>query len=324
MTFPAYSPIGNGETSSMSLPIQAARDPVSHVDVVSPNGSPYVAGNVWVNTITKSSFFYQGTGTWVLQSSSSGDLLTLSDNANTLVTPSGSGNIKIAGTANQINTVASTNTVTLSLTGPYTPATYTDHGVLVGSGTASIDALAVGTDGQVLIGATGLDPAFATLTSTDSSITFTPGAHTLNLGVTTGIKLATITLTSAQVKALMGTPITVLAGQGAGTTVIPLAAQLKLVYGGTNAFTNPQDLAMYVGTLSGTTLVGGVTGAGFVDQTANTYANVDVPAALTVNPAASYENQPIIIANTGASEITGNAANNNSIIVNLYYLLVTQ
>jgi hypothetical protein len=38
--------------------------------------------------------------------------------------------------------------------------TLTDHGVLVGSGTAAIDALAVGATGQVLRGATGADPAF--------------------------------------------------------------------------------------------------------------------------------------------------------------------
>lgn len=60
-------------------------------------------------------------------------------------------------------------------------STLTDHGVLVGSGTSAVDALTVGTDGQVLLGATGADPAFATLTSTGGTITFTPGTNTLNL-----------------------------------------------------------------------------------------------------------------------------------------------
>lgn len=59
--------------------------------------------------------------------------------------------------------------------------TLTDHGVLVGSGVAAVDALAVGTDGQVLLGATGADPAFTTLTSTDGTVVFTPGANTLDL-----------------------------------------------------------------------------------------------------------------------------------------------
>lgn len=60
-------------------------------------------------------------------------------------------------------------------------STLTDHGVLVGSGTSAITDLSVGTDGQVLLGATGADPAFATLTSTGGTIAFTPGANTLNL-----------------------------------------------------------------------------------------------------------------------------------------------
>jgi len=60
-------------------------------------------------------------------------------------------------------------------------ATITDHGVLVGSGTGAITPLTVGTDGQVLVGSTGADPVFYTLTSTGGTITFTPGAGTLNL-----------------------------------------------------------------------------------------------------------------------------------------------
>lgn len=60
--------------------------------------------------------------------------------------------------------------------------TQTNHGVLVGAGsTAAVTALAVGTNGQVLLGSTGADPVFATLTSSDSTITFTTGAGSLSL-----------------------------------------------------------------------------------------------------------------------------------------------
>lgn len=65
-------------------------------------------------------------------------------------------------------------------------ATLTNHGVLVGAATAAVTQLSVGTNGQVLIGASAADPAFATLTSSDSSITFTTGANTLSLQVTGG------------------------------------------------------------------------------------------------------------------------------------------
>jgi len=56
--------------------------------------------------------------------------------------------------------------------------TLTDHGVLVGSGAADITPLAVGTNGQVLVGSTGADPVFATVTAGDA-LTATIGAGTL-------------------------------------------------------------------------------------------------------------------------------------------------
>jgi len=56
----------------------------------------------------------------------------------------------------------------------------TDHGVLVGSGVGAITPLAVGTDGQVLIGSTGADPVFASVTAGDG-ITLTPGAGSLEI-----------------------------------------------------------------------------------------------------------------------------------------------
>ena len=61
----------------------------------------------------------------------------------------------------------------------------TNHSVLVGAGTATaLTALAIGTDGQVLVGDTANDPVFATLYSADTSITYTIGAGTLALAVT--------------------------------------------------------------------------------------------------------------------------------------------
>ena len=58
-------------------------------------------------------------------------------------------------------------------------ATLTQHSLLVGNATTQVTELGVGTDGQVMLGATGADPSFATVTSTDSSLSFTPGAASL-------------------------------------------------------------------------------------------------------------------------------------------------
>jgi hypothetical protein len=73
------------------------------------------------------------------------------------------GNFNIKGTANQTLVTGTANTETISLIGPYTPATYTAHGVLIGEGTGSIVASSVGATGTVLSGNTGADPTFQAL-----------------------------------------------------------------------------------------------------------------------------------------------------------------
>ncbi len=63
-------------------------------------------------------------------------------------------------------------------------STLTANSVLVGSGTTPLTPLAVGSNGQLLIGATSASPAFATITSSASTLTYTTGANTLNIDVT--------------------------------------------------------------------------------------------------------------------------------------------
>lgn len=83
-------------------------------------------------------------------------------------------NLNVLGGSN-ISTAGAGSTLSIRVSGT------TEHAVQIGSVTNALTSLAVGTDGQVLIGATGADPAFATLTSTGGTIDFTPGANTLNL-----------------------------------------------------------------------------------------------------------------------------------------------
>lgn len=63
-------------------------------------------------------------------------------------------------------------------------ATLTAHSLQVGNGISNVTQLGVGTNGQVVIGSTGADPIFATIASSDSSITSALGAGTLGLTVT--------------------------------------------------------------------------------------------------------------------------------------------
>jgi hypothetical protein len=126
-------------------------------------------GKRWINTATNSEYVLTSsttsggvtTPTWTLLESGTSSFLSLTGDTGTAL-PS-AGNVKLAGTANQISTSASGSTVTFALTGPYTPATYTAHGVLIGEGTSAVVATAAGTDGQVLTGSTGADPSFGAI-----------------------------------------------------------------------------------------------------------------------------------------------------------------
>lgn len=75
------------------------------------------------------------------------------------------------------STLAGTVAVASGGTGLTAP---TDHAVLVGSGASAITPLAVGTNGQVLVGSTGADPVFATITP-GTGISTTLGAGTLTI-----------------------------------------------------------------------------------------------------------------------------------------------
>ena len=89
------------------------------------------------------------------------------------------GTVSILGDGVNVTTDGSVpHTITISLTNAL------DHGVQVGASTGKLNSLAVGTNGEVLIGSTGADPEFNSLTSPNGSITFTKGSGTLALEAT--------------------------------------------------------------------------------------------------------------------------------------------
>lgn len=132
---------------NVEVPHYDNRAPTS-TDVLHPIGKSwvYINNSVWVLL-----GFSTSTGitsaNWVELSNSTGDVLS------------------VTGTANQISASPNVGNVVLSLIGPYTPATYTAHGVLIGEGTSSIVATSAGTAGQVLTsGGASADPTWTTAT----------------------------------------------------------------------------------------------------------------------------------------------------------------
>lgn len=148
---------------------------------------------------------------------------TFTGNSGT-ATPS-AGNLNVLGSGS-ITTTGSGSTITTSLTG------LTNHSVQVGAGTATLTQLTVGTNGQVLIGATAANPAFATLTSSDSSITFTTGANTLSLQVAGGTTVG---------KTITG---------DSGGALSPTAGNWNIIGGTVSAGTSPVKTAGSVSTLT--------------------------------------------------------------------------
>lgn len=171
--------------------------PVISNVVPASNNINFPVGKRWIDSAANSEYVLTSISTagnvsaavWTLLGTSGGALNTLSDDASATATPS-AGNIQLAGTANQIATTAGAAEIVFSLIGPYTPSSYTAHGVLIGEGSSSVVATAAGTNGQVLIGATGADPAFASITSSGSTLTLTGGANSLNIDVTAPLNVA--------------------------------------------------------------------------------------------------------------------------------------
>lgn len=215
-------------------------------------------------------------------------------------------------------------TANIALVGPYTPTTFTSHGVIIGEGAAALQATAAGTNGQVLLGSTGANPAFGTLTSADGSVTFTTGAGSLALSVaSSSIAKTTTVLTSAQVKALNATPITIVPAQAAGKTILLLGAQAKLTYGGTNVFTlvGAGDISLYDASPAGS-IIATLTASGFMDASANTYqVSAVIPSPITL--ATGLEAQPIV-ASIPSGSIAGNAAGDNTLTITVVYVVLTQ
>lgn len=127
-----------------------------------------------------------------------------------------------------------------------------------------------------------------------------------------------VTLTNAQLKA--ATAVQLLAAQGAGTVIIPTATVWKFKYGGTNAFTNaPGQQLTYGSTYNTNTVCTNWGSTTFWRATASRYyENVGSTGTIA---ASSLENTAIY--STMSMGATGNAANDNTVVVFLFYYVIT-
>ena len=137
-----------------------------------------------------------------------------------------------------------------------------------------------------------------------------------------GLTSVTLTLTSAQIKALHATPITIVSAPASGIILIPFLVVMRYIYGGTNAFT-----AAASQTVSLQYANGGVFTYVVIDTPtlAGTTTKRGWAGGLTSALSGSTDNsaQALVLINPQATEVTGNAGNNNTAEVILYYSTAT-
>lgn len=140
-----------------------------------------------------------------------------------------------------------------------------------------------------------------------------------------GLLTTKTTLTSTQIKNLVGTPITVIPAAGANQLIIVRNVDASFTYGGSNAFTNPQSILLYYETnTTGFNAGGQVLNATFLVGTSNAIMlnEASNSSGGTITPT-NQINQPIVVGvDSGSSNITGNAANDNSITFVTTYEIV--
>jgi hypothetical protein len=187
-----------------------------HLDVRAPATTDilYAVGTEWVDTVGNAVYFLTSfsnsgnttTANWVSSGGGSTEVSTLTGDSGT-ATPA-AGNIKIAGTANQITTAGSGSTVTLSI-----PSAFTAPGSITAttSLTATLGNITAA-NGNVVLGTAGNK-----LNSTSVGSTTAAGANSFGT-----VALASGTATVATT-AVTANSMIFLTCQALGTVIVPSA-----------------------------------------------------------------------------------------------------
>jgi hypothetical protein len=246
-------------------------------------------GTEWVNTLTNNAFFITSVedniATWV-PISGAVPSITFDTDIGSAVTSGGT--IDMAG-GNNITTSGSGSTVTYSVSGT------TNHAVQIGNSGGSLSSIAVGTNGQVLIGASAAAPAFATLTSTGGTIAFSIGANTLNLEATAVSFTWTEVTGTTQAMAVNNGYIT--NNAGLVTATLPATAALGAIVRVTGKGAGGWKIAQNAGQIINLGTSTTTTGTGGFLASTNTFDSVElvcITANTTFNVISSIGNITVV------------------------------
>lgn len=214
----------------------------------------------------------------------------------------------VTGTAFQISASPTIGNVILSLIGPYTPSTYTAHGVLLGEGTSSIVATSAGTSGQLLqSGGASADPNWTTATypstTTANQILFSSATNTISQ-ITTSANGVLIT-SAGSVPSISSTlPSAVQDNITRLGTIASIGAPLGSAFGGTGINNGGSTITVGGNTaFSGAfTFTGTITG-----NTAVTFPTSGTLATTTGSIASVVTDSGTATASAGAINLLGTA-----------------
>jgi len=136
------------------------------------------------------------------------------------------------------------------------------------------------------------------------------------------LRVADVTVTNAEIKALRATPKLLVAAPGAGKTIQFVAATILMDYG-TNVLAETADnLAIRYVDGSGVIASQAIEMTGFIDQSADMLTNV-LPKIDIIGTKAQLENTALVLHNTGDGEFTGNAGNDTVLRVRIAFRILT-
>jgi hypothetical protein len=180
---PAYTQGSGTDSLSVAKPILLSSAPSSSYGALLPIGQRVIVQSTNSDYVLTSKSTVNGvtTVTWTIAGSPTGDVSTLTGDSGT-ATPV-AGNIKIAGTANQITTTASGSTVTNSLPSAITtPGSLTTTTTLTGgTGVTATTGSVTATAGMLFAGGDTAGVASTTAISSTSSATISTGVGSVKM-----------------------------------------------------------------------------------------------------------------------------------------------
>jgi hypothetical protein len=174
-------------------------------------------------------------------------------------------------------------------------------------------------DGTNYVASTATYPDTA---GANTNVLTSDGTNWSSSAFDSSINLAKGTLTNAQIKSIRATPIAIVAAPGAGKVLVPIFLAMTMNYGGTNVFTSTDGTiqiqypgpfpAGVTACLSTTAITANVSKYGCINM-----------VSISTKTLSSFSNKSLSLANGGTAEITGNAANNNTMSYELLYYIMT-